>query len=409
MNTDMSDIRTTVYMADGATVRSMTADEALTDMGLYRDGATMRAQLRRLTELATRGWRIMEVCGGQTFTLSRYRLEELLPAGITMIHGPGCPVCVTPASTVDEAIELAMRPGVTVCSFGDMIRVPGTVRHDSPGAITSLLRARAAGADVRVLYSPLEALTIARDNPSREVVFFAIGFETTTPVYALLAEAAARGGVKNLSLLTSLFTVPAAVRAVVDDPESRVDALLAAGHVCAVTGLDDYHILASDLRMPVVVTGFEPVDMLAGILCAAEMLERGETGVVNAYGRVVSPEGSPRAVEAIRRVFEPCNSQWRGMGEISGGGMRLRPEFEQFDARKRFNLTTPIPSSLSSVPSSDTSSDGHRCLAPSIMKGLCSPSSCGAFGRECTPDHPVGAPMVSSEGVCAAHYRYLRN
>ncbi len=384
--------------------RLMTPDAALTDMSLYRDGATMRALLGRLTAVATRGWRIMEVCGGQTFTLSRYRLEEVLPTGITMIHGPGCPVCVTAASTVDEAVELAMRPGVTVCSFGDMIRVPGTDHSPNRGAISSLLRAKAAGADVRVLYSPLEALRIARENPAREVVFFAIGFETTTPAYAMLVEAAARSGVKNLSLLTSLFTVPAAVRAVVDDPESRVDALLAAGHVCAVTGLDDYHTLARTLQMPVVVTGFEPVDMLAGILRAVEMLERGETGVANAYGRVVSPEGSPKAREAIERVFEPCDSHWRGMGELSGGGMRLRPEYEQFDARKRFNLTTPIPSSLPSSPT-----DSPRCLAPSIMKGLCSPSDCPAFGGECTPDHPVGAPMVSSEGVCAAHYRYLRN
>lgn len=385
----------------------ITPDKAMTDMTLYRDGATMRALLERLTAVATRGWRIMEVCGGQTFTLSRYRLEELLPAGITMIHGPGCPVCVTPASTVDEAIEMAMRPEVTLCSFGDMIRVPGSTQTDNRSGITSLLRARAAGADVRILYSPLEALSIARDNPSREVVFFAIGFETTTPVYALLAEAALRGGVKNLSLLTSLFTVPAAVRAVVDDPESRVDALLAAGHVCAVTGLDTYHTLSRDLHMPVVVTGFEPVDMLTGILRAVEMLERGQAGVTNAYGRVVSPDGSPKAMEAIERVFEPCDSHWRGMGLITGGGMRLRHEFEQFDARKRFNLATSIPSSIYS--STADSGDSGLCLAPSIMKGLCTPSSCPAFGRECTPDHPVGAPMVSSEGVCAAHYRYLRD
>lgn len=363
-------------------------DATLTDASLYRDAEAMKALLGRIAVTATRPWRIMEVCGGQTFTLSRYRIEELLPAGIEMIHGPGCPVCVTPATTVDTAISLALRDDVIMCSFGDMLRVPGT---DG-----SLLRAKASGGDVRLLYSPLETLRIARDNPQRQVVFLAIGFETTAPVYAMLIRAAVNAGVRNLTLLTSLFTVPAAIRTVVNDPASRVDAILAAGHVCAVTGLSDYHSLARELNMPIVVTGFEPVDMLFGILRAVEMKEKSVVSVSNAYGRVVSEQGSPKAMEAVRHVFEPCDSRWRGMGIVPRGGMKIRQEYEQFDALRRFNICPSL------------SPEDSPCIAPLIMKGLSAPSLCPAFGRECTPDNPVGAPMVSSEGVCAAHYRYLK-
>lgn len=372
----------------GLSLTLPSADAALTDMSLYRDGAIMRSLLDRIGSVATRPWRIMEVCGGQTFTLSRYRLEEMLPEGISMIHGPGCPVCVTPQSVIDSAIRLARRHDVILCSFGDMLRVPGTVG--------SLLRAKSEGCDVRIFYSPLDALKIAAANPEKEVVFFAIGFETTMPAYAVMAQKAYRAAVKNLSLLTSLFTVPAAVTAVTQDPASRVDALLAAGHVCAVTGLDDYYRLSDSLKLPIVVTGFEPVDMLLGILRAVEMLEKGKTGVTNAYGRTVRPEGSVKAKAAVEEVFEPCDTAWRGMGVLPKSGMKLREKYKHFDSCRRFDISH-----------SYCSSPGG-CISHLIMKGVAVPADCPAFGHECTPEAPVGAPMVSSEGVCAAHYRYLR-
>ncbi|MBD5186285.1 MAG: hydrogenase formation protein HypD [Bacteroidales bacterium] len=359
------------------------------DPAPWRDARAMRGLLDKIAARVSRPWSIMEVCGGQTWTLSRYRLETLLPPEVRMIHGPGCPVCVTPAEVVDAAVTIAMRPEVILCSFGDMLRVPGTSG--------SLLRAKAGGADVRLLYTPLEALTIARDNPGRQVVFLAIGFETTTPVYALLLEKARKLGVENLSVITSLFTVPPAVEALRADPDCRIDALLAAGHVCAVTGLEPYHDLARSLAMPVVVTGFEPVDMLLGILRAVEMLEDGASGVDNAYGRVVSHDGAVAARQAVERVFEPTDNLWRGLGLIPRGGMKLRPDFEQFDALKRFNVSTPV---------SAVASPSEVCRAHLIMKGLEQPADCPCFGRQCTPDNPVGAPMVSAEGVCAAHYRY---
>lgn len=354
----------------------------------YRDAAAMRAILKRIGATVTQPWNIMEVCGGQTFTLSRYRLEEMLPEGLKMLHGPGCPVCVTPAEVIDTAIELALREGVILCSFGDMLRVPGTEG--------SLLRAKAAGADVRLLYTPVDALRIALDNPDKEVVFLAIGFETTMPSYAVMVEKAASAGITNLSLLTSLYTVPAAVRAIKTDPDSRVDALLAAGHVCAVTGVAPYESLARELQMPIVVTGFEPVDMLLGILRAVEMLERGEAVCVNAYQRVVREEGNRVAWDAVRRVFTESQAHWRGIGSIPRSGMILRPEYEQFDARRRWK----------SVERADYPCGCSQCIAGKIMRGLANPTDCVAFGCGCSPDNPLGAPMVSAEGVCAAHYRY---
>lgn len=359
-----------------------TAD--FTDSTRWRDPGTMQALLDAIAARVTRPWRIMEVCGGQTWTLSRYRLEQLLPREIEMIHGPGCPVCVTPAATVDAAVALAMRPEVIFCSFGDMLRVPGTTG--------SLLRARSEGADVRLLYSPLDAIEIARENHDRQVVFFAIGFETTMPVYALMIRKAMAAGIGNLSLLTSLYTVPPVVTALHADPDCRVDALLAAGHVCAVTGTAPYRQLASDLRMPVVITGFEPVDMLLGILRAVEMLESGANEMANAYARVVNSEHGA-AWQGVNEVFRPSDICWRGLGNIPLSGMELRPEYEAFDARRRFALTF-------------ATEGGSQCIAHRIMKGLCRPEDCERFGRECTPEHPVGAPMVSAEGVCAAHFRY---
>lgn len=356
----------------------------------YRSAAAVRALAERIRRAATRPWRIMEVCGGQTFTLSRYRLEELLPQGVEMIHGPGCPVCVTPMEVIDQAVELAMRPGVMMCSFGDMLRVPGTSG--------SLLRAKASGAEVRLLYSPMDALALAAANPEREVVFFAIGFETTMPAYAALVQKADAAGISNLSLLTSLFTVPAAVRAIRRDPECRVDALLAAGHVCAVTGMKPYEELARELGMPVVATGFEPADMLAGILRAVEMLERGEAAADNCYRRVVSPKGNPAALRAMECVLEPCDTAWRGLGVIAGSGMKLRAAYEHFDSRVRFNLN-PRHSAMPRP-------DARGCIASRILRGLARPEQCEAFGTLCTPESPVGAPMVSAEGACAAAWRY---
>lgn len=354
-----------------------------------RNGDALREIVSGMQRCATRQWRIMEVCGGQTFTLARYRLEELFPPGITMIHGPGCPVCVTPEATIDAAIALAQRSDVALCSFGDMLRVPGSEM--------SLLDARSAGADVRLLYSPLDMLAMAMKEPERQFVFFAIGFETTAPLYAVLVEKAAKLGVNNLSLLTSLYRVPPIVESIVADPQCRVDALVAAGHVCAVTGLEEYESLAERLQMPVVVGGFEPVELAKAIARAAAMLERGETGVVNEYPRVVAPGGNPVAMQMINRVFEPADAVLRGIGTISGGGLKLRPELKQFDALSHFDIT-PRKRERNNEP--------DRCLAATIMKGGAAPADCPLFGGVCTPQHPAGAPMVSSEGVCAAHYRY---
>lgn len=364
--------------------------DALIDSGIYRSGAAMRELLARIADIMPphRELRLMEVCGGQTFTLSRYRLEELLPPGLSMVHGPGCPVCVTPAEVVDDAVRLAMTPGVTLCSFGDMLRVPGR-------SCGSLLRARSRGADLRILYSPVEALNLAVANPDRQVVFFAIGFETTAPAYAVIAERAVQCGITNFTMLTHLVTVPAAVRAVLSEPDSNVDALLAAGHVCAVTGTAPYHLLSRELGIPVVITGFEPTDLLLGIHEAVSQLAAGQARCTNMYGRVVAPEGNPRARQSVERVFRPATVSWRGFGQLPDSGMELRPEFEQIDARRRFSIAREV-----CPPCND------GCIAARIMKGRALPSDCPHFATGCTPLTPKGAPMVSSEGVCAAHFRY---
>ncbi len=354
-------------------------------MSVYRDAGRMRGVLSRIAAIARSPHAVMEVCGGQTWTLSRYRLEELLPATVSMVHGPGCPVCVTPASTIDAAIAIAMRSDVIFCSFGDMLRVPGSE--------LSLLQAKAAGADVRLLYSPLDALNIARANPDRQVVFFAIGFETTMPVYALMV----RNAPPNLSLLTSLFTVPAAVRAVKADAGSRLDALLAAGHVCAVTGTAEYEELSRELNIPIVVTGFEPLDMLAGIERAVEMLENGRNGVDNMYTRAVRSEGNLKALAAIDEVFQQCDASWRGIGVIPRSGKKLKASYEQCDAWVRFNIKPDIDHCRP-----------EECMAHLIMKGIKNPKDCVHFAASCTPLSPIGAPMVSDEGVCAAYYKYQR-
>ena len=346
----------------------------------------MRTLLSAIHRITTKKWRIMEVCGGQTYALSRYRIEELLPEKITMLHGPGCPVCVTPAIMIDRALELASRPEVIFCTFGDMMRVPGS-RKD-------LIQVKSEGGDVRMIYSPLDTLKIATDNPKKEVIFFAIGFETTTPIYALLIQQAQKRGIKNFSLLTAIYTIPAAIDLIAGDTDSRVNGLLAAGHVCAVTGTAKYKEIAARHKLPVTVTGFEPVDLLYGIYKTIKQLEEETCRVENGYSRVVSEKGNPKAWEAVQQFFKPYDSSWRGLGEIPGSGLILRPEYEHYNAEKRFIFTESAPI------------EKQICRAGKIMRGLMTPKQCPAFGKLCTPDHPEGAPMVSSEGVCSAYYRY---
>lgn len=352
----------------------------------YRDNDQVQSLLRAIREATTRPWHIMEICGGQTHAIARYRLEEMLPPEIRLLHGPGCPVCVTPVALIDQALELAGRPEVILASFGDMMRVPGS-KED-------LLQAKAHGADVRMLYSPLDAVELAEANPDKEVVFFAIGFETTAPVHMMALKEAERRKLTNFSLLTSLFTVPPAIEAILSDPESRVDGFLTAGHVCAITGNRAYHALAEKYKTPMVVTGFEPVDLLLGIYRCVLQLESGEYFVENAYKRVVPEEGNPAARALMEETLEAFDQEWRGIGIIPGSGLRLKKAYADYSSREKFQFLskgTEIPS---------------ECIAGDIMRGIKQPSDCPFFGKTCRPEHPVGAPMVSSEGVCAAYYKY---
>ncbi len=356
----------------------------------FRKNENLTTLLRAIRELATFPIRIMEVCGGQTYALSRYRIEELLPDTIEMIHGPGCPVCVTPEETVARAIEIARFPGTVLCTFGDMIRVPS-----DEGC--SLQQLKAEGKDIRILYSPLDSLKIARENPGKEVVFFAIGFETTTPVYALLLHEIIDKKIDNLTLLTSLFTIPAAVSFLAQDPECLINGLLAAGHVCSITGTETYERLARELEMPIAITGFEPADLLYGIYRVVQLKTQGRNLTVNAYRRAVPAQGNPIARLQTARYFTPYDACWRGLGTIPASGLKLRPPYEQYDARNRF-CSEVKPDIRPSV-----------CRAGEIMKGKISPLRCPLFGNRCTPDTPLGASMVSSEGTCAAFYRYKTN
>jgi hydrogenase expression/formation protein HypD len=355
----------------------------------YRDEAAARTLLAAIRRRATRPWTLMEVCGGQTHTLVRYGIDELIPASITLVHGPGCPVCVTPVALIDGAIALARTPGTILTSFGDMLRVPGTE--------TDLLAVRAAGADVRIVYSPLDALRLAELNPDREVVFFAVGFETTAPANAMAVHLARLRGVGNFSILSSHVRVPPAMEALLAAPDNRVQGFLAAGHVCAIMGEGEYHPIAERFRVPIVVTGFEPLDLLQGILMTIEMLEAGRHGVANQYARAVRPEGNPEARELLDRVFTVAGREWRGIGAIPLSGLVLRPEYTAYDAATRFRLPAPTPA------------EPDGCISGEIMRGLRKPTDCPLFGGACTPERPAGAPMVSSEGACAAYYRYRRS
>jgi len=355
----------------------------------YRDPALARRLLAEIRATATRPWTIMEVCGGQTHTIVRQGIDELLPPGLRMIHGPGCPVCVTPLELVDKALAIATRPGVTFTSYGDMLRVPGSS--------ADLLALKARGADVRPVYSPMEAVQLAAARPDRQVVFFGVGFETTAPANAAAVLQAHALGLPNFSMLVSHVLVPPAMTAVLDSPDNQVQAFLAAGHVCAVMGWTEYEPIAAGYRVPIVVTGFEPLDLLEGILIATRQLEEGRAEVENQYVRAVRRSGNTHAQDAIRRVFRVTDRAWRGIGPIPASGLRLAEEFAGYDAETRFDVE------------SLTAAEHPECIAGAILQGTALPTDCAAYGTRCTPRHPLGAPMVSSEGTCAAFFNAGRN
>jgi len=355
----------------------------------YRDGAVARGLIARIRRTATRPWVLMEVCGGQTHTLVRQGLPELLGGAVEMIHGPGCPVCVTPLEQIDKALRLAADPRVIFTSFGDMLRVPGSE--------CDLLQVRARGGQVRVVYSPLDALELARRTPDKEVVFFAVGFETTAPANAMAVWRARQLGVANFSILVSHVTVPPAMIAILEAPGNRVQAFLAAGHVCTVMGWTEYEPIAQRYGVPIVVTGFEPLDLLEGIDLAVRQLEEGRHEVENQYVRAVRREGTVPARDLVGRVFRLVDRKWRGIGEIPQSGLGLREEYADFDAEYRFGLGAVQVS------------EPAECRAGEVLTGRLKPRQCPAFGTRCTPERPLGAPMVSSEGACAAYYNYGRH
>lgn len=352
----------------------------------YRDKEQVELLVGRIREKVTTTWNIMEICGGQTHSLLKNGLIDLLPGEVTLIHGPGCPVCVTPMNMIDKAIQLSFMPGVILCSYGDMLRVPGSEK--------SLLKAKAEGADVRMVYSPLDALSLAHKNKNRQVVFFAVGFETTAPANALSVIQAKKMGMDNFSILSSHVLVPPAMEAILQDRETRVEGFLAAGHVCSVMGTDEYEPIARKYQVPIVVTGFEPIDLLNGILKTVSLLESNHPSVENQYSRVVLKAGNLQAKKTMYEVFEKGDREWRGIGLIPNSGLKIRKEYDHYNAEKRF--------SLNAVPSTNAS----ECIAGLILKGIKKPSQCPHFRIHCSPENPMGAPMVSSEGACAAYYQY---
>ncbi|MBN1316801.1 MAG: hydrogenase formation protein HypD [Anaerolineales bacterium] len=354
----------------------------------YRDASAVRAILDRIQETITQPRVLMEICGGQTHSIVRHGIDQLLPPDLELVHGPGCPVCVTPLELVDQAIAIAEKQDVIFCSFGDMLRVPGSKKN--------LFQVKAAGGDVRVLYSPLDALKIARENPGSQVVFFGIGFETTAPANAMAILEANRLDIPNFSMLISHVMVPPAINALLGSPTNRVQAFLAAGHVCAVMGYHEYLPLVEEFGIPIVITGFEPLDIVSGILTAVQQLEEGRVAVENAYGRAVTHKGNQPAQAAINQVFQTVDRKWRGIGVIPKSGLGLRPEFSKFDAALRFDTGTI------------TVHESPLCHAGEVLQGLLKPNQCPAFGVECKPHRPLGAPMVSAEGACAAYYNYGR-
>ena len=352
----------------------------------YRNASSAATLIKEFGNIITRPWIIMEICGGQTHTIVKSGIDDLLPSNITLVHGPGCPVCVTPLELIDKAVAIASRPDIIFTSFGDMLRVPGSEKD--------LLTVKAAGGDVRIIYSPLDALKLAQQNPEKKIVFFAVGFETTAPANAMSVWQAKQLGLKNFSILCSQVLVPPAMEAILSSPLNRVQGFLAAGHVCTVMGYEEYIPLASKYRVPIVVTGFEPVDILQGILMTVKQLESGHAEVENQYTRAVRREGNRSAQDLIHKVFEITNRSWRGIGTIPKSGYRLGVEFAAFDAETVFDV------------SAIQTQESPMCIAGQVMQGLKKPHDCSAFGIQCTPEHPLGAPMVSSEGACAAYFHY---
>ncbi|MBL8163395.1 MAG: hydrogenase formation protein HypD [Anaerolineae bacterium] len=354
----------------------------------FRDGELVQKLLTEIRQTVTRPWAMMEVCGGQTHSIIRNGIDQLLPPEIELIHGPGCPVCVTPLETIDRALAIAAQPNVIFCSFGDMLRVPGSHKD--------LFTIKSEGGDIRIIYSPLDALKIARENPTREVVFFGIGFETTAPANAQVVFQARRQGVRNFSMLVSHVLVPPAIEALMSSPTNRVQAFLAAGHVCSVMGYWQYEPLAARYHVPIVVTGFEPLDVLSGIHRTIVQLESGRAEVENAYSRAVQRQGNIPAQQILNEVFEVCDRQWRGIGMIPQSGWALNEKYQEFDAATRFHVDDLH------------TQESALCHSGEVLQGLIKPNQCPAFGKECTPRKPLGATMVSSEGACAAYYNYGR-
>jgi hydrogenase expression/formation protein HypD len=355
----------------------------------FRDPALAKKILSAIANITTQPWTLMEVCGGQTHSIIKHGIDQLLPEQIRLIHGPGCPVCVTPLEYIDKALAIAAQPNIIFCSFGDMLRVPGSQ--------LDLLALKAQGADIRIVYSPLDAIKIAQQNPEREVIFFAVGFETTAPLTALTATQAKQLGLTNFSLLACHVLVPPVMRTLLESPHNQVQGFLAAGHVCAIMGISEYLPIAQHYQIPIVVTGFEPVDILQGIYQCIQQLESGRFEVENAYSRVVRDGGNPAAQQAMQQVFVTVNRSWRGLGEIPQSGLTLSPEFDGWNAEKRFNVATI------------KTEEPKACRSGEVLQGLIKPAQCPEFGTTCTPEHPLGATMVSTEGACAAYYRYRRS
>jgi hydrogenase expression/formation protein HypD len=355
----------------------------------YRDARSVQQFAAAIARITTRPWIIMEVCGGQTHAIVKFGVDELLPRQVTLVHGPGCPVCVTPVELIDKALDIASRAKVIFCSFGDMLRVPGT-KGD-------LFAVKAAGGDVRIVYSPMDALKIARENPAKEVVFFGVGFETTAPANAMAIYQAARQDIRNFSMLVSHVLVPPAMEAILSSPDNRVQGFLAAGHVCTVMGYTEYEPIAKKYRVPIVVTGFEPLDILHGAYLCIKQLEEGRAEVENQYTRSVRRTGNEPAQRIVREVFQVVPRRWRGVGTIPQSGLSLQPEYSAFDAEARFGVVDV------------TAEESSECISGLVLQGIKKPYECPAFATRCTPEQPLGATMVSSEGACAAYYRYRRH
>ncbi len=354
----------------------------------YRDPDAARLYAQALERITTKNWTIMEVCGGQTHSIVKFGIDELLPPAVTLVHGPGCPVCVTPLELIEKAIEIASIPEVIFCSFGDMLRVPGSSKD--------LLTVKASGGNIRIVYSPLDAVKIAIENPDRQVVFFAVGFETTAPANAMAVFQAHQKNVQNFSMLVSHVLVPPAIEAILSSRDNRVQGFLAAGHVCAVMGWLEYEPIALEYKVPIVVTGFEPVDILQGVYMCVRQLEEGRAEVENQYSRTVRKEGNIAAQKLIREIFHVVPRKWRGIGEIPRSGLGLQEKYKSYDAEVRFGIA------------GHSAEEPPECISGLILQGIKKPGECPAFGTVCTPEHPLGATMVSSEGACAAYYHYRR-